>query len=70
MGDHVPAFLMRELRIDAVDEASEEPGDDQPQVDAAEAANPEAVEAAPKSAARPRRRSRARAEAEVAPDAA
>ncbi len=69
MGDHVPAFLLRELRIDAT-EFETEP-ELEPELSpeaAAEDAAPEAAEAAP--APRPRRRSRARSEPEAKPDAA
>jgi superfamily II DNA/RNA helicase len=65
MGDHVPAFLMRELRIDSGPEPEPEPQTVEPAPP-----EPEAPEAAAPPAPRPRRRSRAKAEAEVKPDAA
>ncbi|MBA3323906.1 MAG: hypothetical protein H0T41_01030 [Rhodobacteraceae bacterium] len=76
MGDHVPAFLMRDFRADLgpdLDETSAEIEDDAPEVAAAPEA-PEAEVAAPKPRA-PRRRGPAKktaaaGEAEAPPSAA
>jgi ATP-dependent RNA helicase RhlE len=75
MGEHVPAFLMREFRFDdAPDEAVAEPVAEEPVVDVPEPAVAEAVAAEPlveKAAPKSRRRSRAKsADAVAVPPAA
>ena len=57
MGDHVPAFLMRELRIETEADAPEEPETLAVETPAIEAA----AEPAPQELPRPRRRTRSRA---------
>ncbi|HRO13227.1 MAG TPA: DEAD/DEAH box helicase, partial [Amaricoccus sp.] len=68
MGDHVPAFLLRDFRIGTA-EAEEDTTEEVPEEAAApteEAAAPtEAAEPAPEAAPAPRRRSRTRARAEA-----